>query len=81
MKHIFVVTRVDVDYCAVCEIFNTKEEAVEWVKQDFKNMGFSWDERFSMISGNEDKNCFPIREYKGGNREWDIHKKRVVVDK
>lgn len=80
-NHVYIVTRVDVDYCPVCEIFNTEEEAVEWVKQDFKYMGFSWDERFSMCGGTDDRDVFPIRECEWGEHEWDIHKKRFVIDK
>ena len=78
MKDIFIVTRVDCNYCPVCEIFYTEDEAVEFVKKDFKNCGFSWDGRYSMVSGFEDDRCFPIRECEDGNYEWDIHKKTIV---
>lgn len=78
MKDIFIVTRVDGNYCPVCEIFNTEDEAVEFVKKDFENCGFSWDGRYSMVSGFEDDRCFPIRECEDGSHEWDIHKKTII---
>lgn len=77
MKEIYIVTRVDVDYCSVCEVFNTREEAIDFIKTNFYNMGLEWNNRFSMIMGNEDKDEFPIRECEGGNREWDIHYRMI----
>ena len=78
MKDIFIVTRVDCNYCPVCEIFNTEDEAVEFVKKDFENCGFSWDGRYSMVSGFEDDRCFPICECEDGSHEWDIRKKTIT---
>ena len=78
MKDVFVVTRVDSNYCNVCEIFNTEDEAVEFVKKDFKKLRFSWGGRYSMVSGFKDERCFPIRECEDGSYEWDIHKKTII---
>ena len=78
MKDVFVVTRVDSNYCNVCEIFNTEDEAVEFVKEDFKKLRFSWGGRYSMVSGFEGERCFPIRECEDGSYEWDIHKKTII---
>ena len=78
MKDIFIVTRVDCNYCPVCEGFNTEDVAVEFVLYFFENCGFSWDGRYSVVSGFEDERCFPIRECEDGSHEWDIHKKTII---
>ena len=77
MKDVFVVTRVDSDYCPICEIFNTEDEAVEFVKKDFDELGFSCDDRYS-IYGSEGEKNFPIRECEYGSHEWDIHNKTII---
>ena len=70
---IYILTRVDVDYCARCDKFNTYDEAVEAVKEDFKSFKFKWEDRISMLTGETADTSFPIREYDGGEHEWDIH--------
>lgn len=77
MREIFIVTRVDIDYCPICEVFNSREEAIDFIKTNFYNMKLDWNNRFSMIMGNKDKDVFPIRECEGGNREWDIRCKLI----
>ena len=71
---IYILTRVDVDYCARCDKFNTYNDAIEAVKDDFKSYGFNWEDRISMLTGDVGSDSFPIREYDGGEHEWDIHR-------
>ena len=67
----YIVTRTDVSYCPVCEMFDTEEEAVEFVKNDFAKLGFKWENRYSMTS----EGAFPVCECEDGEYEWDIHVK------
>ena len=71
---VYILTRVDVDYCARCDKFNTYNDAIEAVKDDFKSYGFNWEDRISMLTGDVGSDSFPIREYDGGVHEWDIHR-------
>lgn len=73
-KKRYVVTRVDGDYCPVCEIFDTWDAAEAFVKADFEKCGFCWGNRFSMT----DAKSFPFRESVDGNHEWDIHEKEIA---
>ena len=68
----YIVTRTDVSYCPVCEMFDTEAEAVEFVKKDFEKLGFKWNERYSMT---DSEGSFPLRESVDGTHEWDIHEK------
>lgn len=69
----YIVTRADLNYCPVCEVFDTEAEAVEFVKRDFALLGYKWENRYSMVGDGE----FPVRECEGGEHEWDIHEKEV----
>ena len=82
-KKRYIVTRVDVDFCAVCEVFNTKDEAVEFVKKDFKECGRNWDHRYSMArfkdgTENAKEDSFPFQGFDGDCFEWDIHEKEIA---